>query len=140
MTIHTDAQHTYSYRIEQGTTTTADEPTWAVVQYRDGIPQGADAHWVRLRYAQRAMALYERRPELHGQPSSVLREHGLTFDPDAPDPDARYTWQDAGHVTMTESAATLSQDRGGWTSVYDADADVFHVRSPEGQHRTYRRV
>jgi hypothetical protein len=54
--------------------------------------------------------------------------------------EARYTWQDLGHITQTESFATLSQDRNGWTSRYDESRDEFHVRGPEGTFRLYRRV
>ena len=131
----------YTFKVEQTeSTTVAGEPTWAVVAYLDGEPLGADAHWVRERYAQRAAELYSRYPHLHGKGSEQLRAYGLTFDPDAPDMDARYSHRDSWNRTHTDSARTLHRQSGGWTSTYDAESDTFHVRGPEGTQRTYRRV
>jgi hypothetical protein len=44
----------------------AGDELWTVVRTVDGQSKGGDHHWVRERFAARAMVLYERRPELHG--------------------------------------------------------------------------
>lgn len=118
------------------------DPAWTVVEYVDGVAKGGDWHWVRERFAHRAAALYRAYPQLHGRPTSELGE--LLFETDEDweaRKDRRYAWQDFGQRTMTESYDALTRKGGpGWTSVYDPDWDLFHVHTPEGEFRQYRRV
>jgi hypothetical protein len=128
--------------VQTGPSIVTGDPLWTVVQYTDSVAKGGDWHWVRERYAHRAAAIYRAYPQLHGRPTSELPELLFETDEDYTErKDRRYAWQDFGQRTMTESYDALTRKGGpGWTSEYDPELDRFNVRTPEGQHRVYRRV
>ena len=58
----------------------AGDKLYTVIHTFDGVVMGGDHHWVRKRYAERLLKLYEAKPHLHGKPESDLRvEWSLTF-------------------------------------------------------------
>lgn len=117
--------YTYDVRSVAPSDVTGD-PLWTVVQYVDGQPKGGDHRWVRERYAFRAAALYATYPELHGQPSNVLREHGLRFDTDA-----EHERETAEHVERLRSA--------GFTVTYVSAEHVADARDNGRLHSTLDR-
>lgn len=75
-----DTSVTYTYAVEKGSSSNTPGGSlypvrtdwWTVVQYADGVCKGGDHHWVRERFALRAMKLYQLAPKLHGEPSDRL--------------------------------------------------------------------
>jgi len=102
---------THTYAIEQTTSPVTGDPLWTVVEYVDGKPTGGDWHWVRERYAQRAMAMYQDDPSLHGKPASHLKMLGLVCESDA-EHDAQHYPRvtDDGHTVWACCESSIGPD------------------------------
>lgn len=82
--------------VDVGRSSIAGDKLFTVIHTFDGVVMGGDHHWVRERFADRAKALYEIHPEMHGDPSSKLGQRyydefgAFMFDMDSHDPVPEY--------------------------------------------------
>ena len=67
---------TYRYEVvELDRRSIAGDHLWTVIQHVDDVCKGGDHHWVRDRYAYRALTLYESGyHDLHGAPPGDLAQ------------------------------------------------------------------